>query len=339
MSNPRTLVGSGASVAMILASSLLAVACGGGGGSSPGVAVAPVVDPATGRVGKCPSLSGGAPGYEIGFCFSEFQSGAVAEAVFQNQAVTGVESATATANVSKYDLNLPAAWGGTISLVPGAANITVTPNANAIGSITGGSGIDRFLPAPATDNTSIVDFSNQLGTPRLGSFGLWGRSKLTNELFFGAFAGPSPTGTVTPASFLGGAASSATMNGAAVTWYLRSAPTVIPSGVNPRLGLSAAAQMIVNLSPTAGASNVSGTFSNFFVRPDGVTPTSVGLAPMVFTGTLSNATGQFTGTITGGGTGIVKGTILGNAGEQAVGQFAGASADGRLITGAFGVKR
>ncbi len=337
MSNPRTRVGSGPTVAMILASSLLAVACGGGGSSSPAVAIGPVVDPATGRVGKCPSLSGGAPGYEVGFCFSDFSSGTVAEAVFQDQGVNTTESISPVAGVSRYDVSFPAAWGGTISLVPGAANVTVNPN--AIGGITGGVGIDRFLPAPGTDNTSIVDFGiSQLGgNSRMGSFGLWGRSKLANELFFGAFAGPSPGSTATPSAYLNGPASTTIMNGAAVTWYLRSAATVIPAGVNPRQGLSATAQMTVNLSPSSPT--VSGTLSNFFVRPDGVTPTSIAVTTVTFSGTLNNATGLFAGTITGGGSGVVKGTILGPAGDQAVGQFAGFAADGRLLTGSFGVKR
>lgn len=335
MSNPRTRVGPGPTAAMILATALLAAACGGGGSSSGGVAVGPVVDPATGRVGKCPSLSGGAPGYEIGFCFTDFSSGTVAEAVFQNQGVTTTEATSPLPNVSRYDVTFPAAWGGTIALVPGAANVTVNPN--AIGGLTGGVGIDRFLPAPAVDNTSTVDFGiSQLGgTLRLGSFGLWGRSKLTNELFFGAFAGPSPGSAV--ATFPANASSSTTMNGAAVSWYLLSATTVVPVVVNPRQGVSATAQLIVNLSPAG--STVSGTFSNFFVRPDGVTPTSIAVTTVAFSGTLTNATGQFTGTITGGGTGVVKGTILGATGEQAVGQFAGVAADGRLLTGSFGVKR
>jgi hypothetical protein len=333
MSNPRTRVGSGASVAMVLASSLLAVACGGGGGSTPAPApgIVPVPDPITGLVGKCSSLSGGAPGYEVGYCNTIFSSGTVAEAVFQNRSVTGAE----TPNTNQYLLNLPTEWGGSIALVANTANVTQFPS--AIGSITGGFALDKILPDPATDATSIVDFGTQLGTPRLGTFGLWGRSKLANELFFGAFAGPKPGNAATPASVLGGPASSATMNGAAVTWHLRSASTVVPAGVNPRQGLSATAQMTVNLTPTGGT--ISGNFSNFFVRVNGVTPTSVALAPVVFTGTLSNATGLFSGTITGGGTGIVKGVILGGAAEQAVGQFAGVAADGRLITGAFGVAR
>jgi hypothetical protein len=343
MSKLRTHAGSGASIAMILASSLLAVACGGGGSSAPVTAPAPPgpapipvnppdINPLTGFRGTCSSLSGGSTaGYEVGFCNTRSQSGTVSEGTFQNRGVTGLESPA----TNQYVLNLPAEWGGTIPLLAGAANTTQFPS--AIGGISGGYALDRILPQPATDSTSIVDFGSQVGlTGRLISFGLWGRSKQTDELFFGGFAGPAIGALATPSSYLGGPAATIPMNGTAVSWHLRTASTFLPTGVNPTQGLSATAQLSVSLAP--GGSTVTGTLSAFNVRAGGVA-TNVGLNNVTFSGTLSNTTGQFVGTITGGGTGNVKGALFGPTADQITGQFAGTGSDGRLLTGSFGAKR
>jgi hypothetical protein len=343
MSKLRTHAGSGASIAMILASSLLAVACGGGGSSpapvvpapGPGVIVLPDNPPpvnASGFVGSCSSLAGGsAAGYEVGFCNTRSKAGTVSEGTFQNRGVTGLESP----GINQYVLNLPAEWGGTIPLLAGVANTTQFPS--AIGGISGGYALDRILPQPATDSTSIVDFGSQVGlTGRLISFGLWGRSKLTDELFFGGFAGPTIGALATPSTYLGGPAATIAMNGTAVSWHLRTAQTIVPTTINPTQGLSAAAQFSVSLAP--GGSTVTGTLSAFTVRSGGVA-VSAGVNNVTFSGTLSNTTGQFVGTFTGGGTGNVKGALFGPTADQITGQFAGTGSDGRLLTGSFGAKR
>ncbi len=346
------------SLALIIGASILVSACGGGS-STPAAAPSPGVNPpadsrvtspstvtppinANGFIGSCPSLTGGSAtpsGYEIGFCNTYFASGAslVAEGTFQNQNVSTPEIPAA----NQYSLNLPNTaanpWGGTISLAAGATNVTQTPS--TIGNLAGGYGLDRFVTAvvaPAADNTSLVDFSSNLGSPRYATFGLWGRSKLQNENFYGAFFGPAFGQSATPSTFLNGASTNVTLNGPAVSWYLYSASSAVPAGVTSRIGLSATAQMQVNFSSTSN--NVIGTINNFFDRSSG-SPVNLGLTPVTFTATLVKADGTFSGTITGGGTGIIKGSLFGPTAQQAAGQFVLTATGSRMLSGSFGVKQ
>jgi hypothetical protein len=346
---------------LIVATSILVAACGGGGSTTTTTTNPPVNPPAnstvtststtpppvnpTGFVGSCPSLGGGSSsptGYEIGTCKTFFASGAsvIAEATFQNQNVTSNEAPAAL----NYRLNLPSTaanpWGGTIDLASGLPNTKVFPT-TGIGTLTVGYAIDRVVTAtaPASDETSIVDFSGLLQTPtRYASYGLWGRSKLLNELFVGGFYGPTFGQSATPDSFTNPLTSTVTMTGNAVSHYIYSSNSAVPAGVSPNPSVSATIQMSVNFSSL----DVTGTIDNVSIRSGTgatVAVTSVGAAPITFTAKLVKATGAFSGTITGGGTGLVKGSLFGPSAQQAAGQFVVSASGNRLFTGAFGVKQ
>jgi hypothetical protein len=366
MTKIRNAQGSASLALLIAGATLMLAACGGGSSPAPapttpgpgpnnsgqgGAGVfSPVVSPSpttptpnpvSGLVGTCPSLIGGsaaAAGYEIGFCNTYYNSGnsVISEATFQNQGVTTPETPAA----NQYSLNLPNTttnpWGGTIALALGGNFIKVAPQ--TIGNIVGGYGIDRFnttVAAPAADDTSLVDFSSNLGTPRYASFGLWGRSKLSFEAFYGGFFGPAFGQSATPASFLSTATSTINIAGPAASWYIYNATTPLATGQLPRLGLSATTQLQVNLSSGV----ITGTISDFFDRSSGA-PKNLGLASATFTANLVKSTGAFSGTVTGGGnTGIIKGSLYGPNAEQAAGQFAFTSTGNRILTGAFGGKQ
>ena len=353
------------SLALIIGASILVSACGGGS-STPAAApavvnppanstvtststIAPPVSATSGFVGSCPSLVGGSStplGYEIGFCNTFFASGAslIAEGTFQNLGVSTVET-----SANQYTLNLPTSISsaGPITLVLGGANVPQTGATTpaTIGNLSGGYQLDRFITtaAPADDRTSVVDFGGALSprAQRHATFGLWGRSKLLNENFYGGFFGAAASKFPTPALFSNGATNTVSFTGSAVSWYLYSSNSAVPAGVSSRIGLSATADMQVNFS----SNNLTGTIKDFFA-PSAVTaanptgaPTNLGLTPITFTATLVKADGSFSGTITGGGSGIVKGSLFGPNAEQAAGQFVLTASGNRMFSGSFGVKQ
>jgi hypothetical protein len=306
---------------------------------------APSVNTSTGFVGSCPSLSGGSStpaGYEIGFCKTYYSSGSnlIAEGTYQGQAVTASEAPAAR----QYILNLPNTtanpWGGSLALAALAPNVTELAT-TGIGNLSGYA-LDLLVTAtaPANNETSIVDFSNTLATvagatntTRYVTFGLWGRSKLVNEDIYGAFFGAAFGQSATPSSYLNGVTNTVAMTGNAVSHYIYSSNAAVPAGVVAAPSISGTARMSVNY----GASTVSGTIDTFVQRVSGANVALTTLSAVTFSGTLVKATGAFSGTITSGGTGLIKGSLFGPAGQQAAGQFAVAGAGNRLFSGSFGV--
>lgn len=295
----------------------------------------------SGFIGTCPVLGSGvsaSPAYELGYCSTPSASTPVYEAVYQTKNIVTTELPPASGGAPSYSIAFPSDWGGTIVLGNGQPNSVAT--FSQLGNLGATYAVDRFIAAtsPARDETSIIDYSSLLlnGASRVGTFGLWGRSKQNNEVLYGAFYGPSVGTSATPSSVLATGVD-LSKTGSAVTWYLYNASVPAASGTLTPATLSATMAMTISRGTTPA---VTGTLSNFFQRISGppVVIQSIPIAAVTLTGVMTAADGSFSGVMTGGITGVFRGVVIGAAGDQFVGQFAGKASDGRFISGAFGLK-
>ncbi len=310
------------------AAALLLSACGGGNGGG----ILPV-DPGTGVIGTCASLSGAGVGYSMGTCSTLTAAGTVLESQLQpiNAVVTIAPGATS------YNLNLGATLGSHSFSNPADAT-----NINTLGAVQGvylqkdyGAGsyaaIGDFADARyRTNNASVWPVGVGLSYT---NFGLWERFVSASEGYYGGWYVPR---TLADANVSLPISGSATYTGIAVGAL---API---QGSPPSYGVSASLSLTANFSNDS----VTGLMSNFQLSnaalPGGL-PVAWNIAAVTLGGTIARP-GAFSGTTMGGGaaSGTFEGAFFGAqpAGKtgpaEIGGHFQFVTPDARQVVGAFG---